>query len=187
MSKLNRFANYIYDVDGETTWERLRVIRNFIQDRRLAYEIALESREKLINQPPSRIKDVELVQLDGNIQDCAEEIAFLIEFESRLALEAEQTRIPGKTDNEMYEINFYHEHTLRLITTAQAERISCGIVSVDTVKRLLRNKTALDGCIQMGIFSQDMLTLPQLGASNIQAIALLSNPNNYLSNKTAAL
>ena len=73
------------------------------------------------------------------LDDCRNEIAFLEELEAKLAIEAEKTRIKGKTDKEMYEINYYEEliqiHTLQ----AQSEMMATGHVSPDTMKTLLRN------------------------------------------------
>ena len=33
MSQQNHNASYLFEIDGLTTWERLRVVRNFLEDR----------------------------------------------------------------------------------------------------------------------------------------------------------
>lgn len=159
MSRMNRNASYIYVVDGETVWERLRVIRGFLEERKIVYAVnklgqeahnvdktSREYKEALIRKP----------QHDKLMQECLEEIAFLEDFESKLALEAESTRIPGKSDDEMYELNFFTEMKLRLVKDAQAELISVGHISPAVMKSLLRCKPALEDCVQLGYLSTEI-------------------------------
>ena len=170
MSRLNRNANYIYVVDGETVWERLRVIRTFLEDRRNALAInelnqekidkldkdSFEYREYLITKP----------QQDKILDECREEIKFLEDFEAKLAAEAEKQRIPGKTDDEMYELNFFEEMRVRLVKDAQSEMISIGQISPQRMKALLSHKPALEPCVQLGMLAKEILpqaNLPQLG------------------------
>lgn len=77
-------------------------------------------------------------------QDCRDEINFLLKFEAKLAEEAEKTRIPGKLDREMYEINFPHEARIRLENRATAEIASSGTLSTDTIHYLRKDKAVLD-------------------------------------------
>jgi hypothetical protein len=176
MSRVNHNAQYIYDLEGETPWEKLRVVRHQLRQRKIALELAkigqeefqqtqdkttFEYRKALINQE----------QFQENIQDCVNEIKFLTEFEKALAIEAEKTRILGKTDDEMYEINFFDELKLRLIRSAQAQIISCGRLTEETTKRILKNKPALQLCIQQGLLSENAL---QIANANNSAL-----PHNY--------
>ena len=46
MSRINHNASYIFDVEGETVWEKLRVIRDMLDDRKRTYEISLIKFEK---------------------------------------------------------------------------------------------------------------------------------------------
>ena len=46
MSRVNHNAQYIYDLEGETVWEKLRVIRNQLSQRKLAYKLAELNKEK---------------------------------------------------------------------------------------------------------------------------------------------
>jgi hypothetical protein len=170
MSRLNRDANYIYVVDGETVWERLRVIRGFLEDRRLAYEINKLSEEKvnLLDKDSYDYREYLLrkPQQDKIMQECLEEIVFLEEFEHKLTVEAEKTRIPGKSDDEMYEINFFDEMKVRLMKEAQSELISIGQISPTTMKSLLRCKPALEGCVELGMLNNEIfkqINIPLLG------------------------
>ena len=40
MSQMNRNAAYVYDVDGLTVWEKLRVIRGFLLDRQTELKLS---------------------------------------------------------------------------------------------------------------------------------------------------
>ena len=176
MSRVNHNAQYIYDLEGETPWEKLRVIRNQLKQRKLAYELtklnqekaeatldtdSFEYREYLLNKE----------QTEENIQDCINEIAFLTEFEAVLTMEAEKTRIPGKTDDEMYEINFFDELKLRLVRQAQSQILSCGRLNEETARRILKHKAALQLCIEQGLLSENALQI-----ANVNTPAL---PHNY--------
>lgn len=176
MSRVNHNAQYIYDLEGETVWEKLRVIRNQLTQRKIAYQLAELSKEKSEQQLEKNSFEYReyLIQKEQNeelIQDCVNEIKFLTEFESALAIEAEKTRIPGKTDDEMYEINFFEELKLRLVKSAQAQLISCGRLSDETISRILKNRPALELCIQLGLLAETALQI-----SN-QTISPL--PENY--------
>lgn len=176
MSRVNRCASYIYDIDGETVWERLRVVRNFLVDRRNAYKIALldqERAEELKETDPYEYKRY-LIQKDFQlslIEDCRQEVEFLEDFERRLVVEAEKLRVPGKTDDEMYELNFFEEHRVRLVKQAHAEMIAVGHVSPSTLTSLMRCRPALVTCVGMNLLSDKILDEVD------KPYALLSTPN----------
>jgi hypothetical protein len=161
---MNRNAQYIYEVDGETVWEKLRVIRGMLQSRKNALAIANLSREDFLSRTDTDTiaykKDlVGIPDLENNIKDCENEIEFLTEFESYLSKEAEKTRIPGKTDDEMYEINFYLELQTRLVRRAQAQIVSLGRIEVETLQRILKNPSALKVCIDTGLLTDEVFKL----------------------------
>lgn len=166
MSRVNRNANYIFDIDGETVWERLRVIRNFLQDRRLALQIAELNNEKAeaLSKESFEYREYMIMkpQQDEIIQDCKDEIFFLEEFEARLIEEAEKVRLPNTTDREMYELNFALEHKIKLVKKAQSEFLSMGRLPPDTIISLGRNKEAAKACVTLGILSENALQLPEI-------------------------
>ena len=90
-------------------------------------------------------------------------------FESYLSSEAEKTRIAGKTDDEMFEINFFEELKTRLVRKAQAQIISTGRIQEDTLLRIMKNKTALNTCIEQGLLTNDIV--------NVVDTNLLANPS----------
>ena len=110
-------------------------------------------------------------QIDENIQDCVNEIAFLTEFEAAISIQAETTRILNKTDDEMYEINFFDELKLRLVRQAQSQILSSGRLAEETARRILKHRPALQLCIEQGLLSENAL---QIASVNTSAL-----PNNY--------
>lgn len=161
MSRVNHNAQYIYDFEGETVWEKLRAIRGQLEQRKISLELAKLDHNAEIDKDSVMYKKylITKTHTESIMQDCINEIAFLTEFEAALTVEAEKTRIPGKTDDEMYEINFFDELKIRLVKSAQAQILSCGRLSEDTIKRILKNKGALLMCIEQGLLSENALQI----------------------------
>jgi len=186
MSRGTHNANYMYDVDGETVWEKLRVIRSFLSEK----EIILAENELLIKDLEKKHSTIDKDSFEYKkyllheprqkdlLEELVGEIKFLKEFEAWLAVEAEKTRIPGKTDDEMYEINFFDELKIRLVRRAQMQYISTGHVDPDTLMRIAKNKSALLLAIETGVLNEAVLgfvgTIPMLEHS----IPLLENKND---------
>lgn len=163
MSQLNRNAAYIYEVDGLTVWEKLRVLRGFLVERnrslRLSeyrYNKQVKSLKEGTCEEPEKVA-IEIEEMPELHQDCKDEIAFLEKSIAALEVAAEKTRIAGKTDREMYEINFFSEHTTRLVFNAMAEVASCGRVSTETMKYLMRNRSAMYVLIDKNILDKKVL------------------------------
>ena len=185
MARVNHNVNYLFDVDGETIWEKLRVIRAMLLDRKLAVGL-IDLKEdirkgKEIDTTSFRYRKEQLYKEhnDGLKQDVVNEIKFLSEFEEYLTTEAEKTRIDGKTDDEMYEINFFEEMRVRLVRRAQAQVISNGRINEELLLRLMKNRSAMDTCIQQGLLTQDVLAFtktPLLPSADVHT-------NNYITYK----
>lgn len=157
MSQVNHNYSYVTEVDGLTVWERLRVIRNFLTDRRQALALAemnLEKKEEEVaNGDKWAKREWEIFkpqQLDL-IEDCKAEIKFLEEFEAKLAVEAEPSRIPNKTDREMYELNFPLEARARLKAKAVSEIMTIGAPSPDTMRSLYRDTAVMEELAEKGL------------------------------------
>lgn len=160
MSRSNHNANYIYDVDGETVWEKLRVIRNFLQEKKLNLSVSQLHQSKCESLKIDSFEYKEYMiyseQRTQLMNELCDEIKFLEEFESYLSAEAEKTRVPGKSDEEMYEINYFDELVTRLVKKAQAQFISSGSIDPDTMLRLMKNKPALNICISQGMLTDEV-------------------------------
>lgn len=163
MSQLNRNAAYVYDVDGVTIWERLRVLKTFLADRKKALalaELASEEIAKKLQETDGVEKKRLLIETSDHedlTDDCRNEIAFLEKSIEELSIEAEKTRIPGKSDKEMYELNFFNEHTQRLCLKAVSEVMSCGHVTPNTMLDLIKNKQAMHKLVESKILDPNVL------------------------------
>ena len=49
MARQNHNANYLFDVDGETVWEKLRVIRGLLLDKQLSLKVVALTEEDNLN------------------------------------------------------------------------------------------------------------------------------------------
>lgn len=172
MSQLNRNVNYLHTVDGNTVWERLRVIRNFIADRKLAVNVSELNLEKTkakiahygANKDTYSIDATyELQELllfepqqKGNLADAERELVFLGELEKTLTREAEATRVTGKTDEEMYEINYYEELIQIHLLEVTSQLLAVGALSPEMMRTLIRNKPSLDRAIKIGLIDKSV-------------------------------
>ena len=165
MSQVNHNYAYIRDVDGLTTWERLRVIRGFLTERRQALAVAqlgkrkFETTKHTMDVWDREQAEIQNSNLDDLLQDCIDEIAFLESYEARLTVEAEQERIPGKTDREMYEINWVKESRARLMEDIRAQVLTRGTIEPQTMKTLMKEPVVLDEAIALGLVNQQMLEM----------------------------
>lgn len=192
MAQVNHNYAYVRDVDGQTVWERLRVIRNFLTDRRKALKVTLLSKEKFEVQKETmdkwERKEAEILNEDQDelIQDCIDEIAFLEEFEALLMIEAEKERVPGKTDREMYEINWVKESRVRLLEEVRAQVISLGHVNTETMKTLMREPEVVGESIRLGLIRPEAVNM--ISESNPKLLGLLneafdSSTNSFIEHK----
>jgi len=171
-SKVNSEFAYITVVNGLTPWERIRTIRNFIEDRTIALTIKdtisvkvdaakaeLEAWEYEMSRDDIGTKDKLLAkakylealakrmeneafaaqQKDG-YDKLDEELAFLIKYEKELANICENTRLPGKTDSEMYELNKPLEDLMRHTKAVEVDILSKVLqLSRDVVENGIKN------------------------------------------------
>lgn len=175
MSQMNRNVNYLTTVDGITVWERLRVIRGFLKDRELAMEIGnlgleqLKVKQELLEANKSnytldntdefyKIKEGLLFEEQSlsNLDDAKNEIEFLKELESKLAKEAEKTRIPSKSDKEMYEINYFEELIQKHLLEVQSQLMSQGNITPELMRTLILNKSSLDRAIEVKLLDESI-------------------------------
>jgi hypothetical protein len=143
-SQVNSQYAYINLINGETIWERLRIVRNFIEDRKIAKTLQTTQKKKRLVllakideatatglQSAILNAEVELEEFDAHQEQQADgykklddEIAFLLKYEAELAIVAEQSRIDGKTDDEMYQLNMGTEVYLRNLKKIETEQVA---------------------------------------------------------------
>lgn len=169
MSQMNRNAAYVYDVDGLTAWEKLRVIRGFLLDRQTELTLSKlrheDTKKKMLELDENNLDRIEFFIREpftlDIIDDCVREVKFLEEYEKQLAEEAEKTRIKGKSDKDMYELNYLEEKIQRLVLKTQAEVYTQGIASPDTMQELLKCRPALQRVVDHKLINGEV-NVPQL-------------------------
>jgi hypothetical protein len=140
-SQVNSQFAYINLINGETIWERLRIVRNFIEDRTIAkklqttqylkYKAYLAKVKEATKESDRLFAQAELEEFEAHKEQqydgykkLDDEIAFLIKYEAELAIVAEQSRIDGKTDDEMYQLNMGTEVYLRNLKKIETEQVA---------------------------------------------------------------
>jgi len=172
-SQTNHNAAYLYSVDGLTPWDKLRNIRNFLTQHKqnLAMaELGVEKHEYMLSKLGDSTEDSfrrrEATILQGEADDarkkCKDEIAFLEKLEQELITITEPTRIKGKTDDEMYEINYYNELATMIVRKAHCDIISGGNISPNVLAEVIRCKPALEILSAQGVLQLEAVnTLTQ--------------------------
>jgi hypothetical protein len=140
-SQVNSQYAYLNLINGETIWERLRIVRNFIEDRKIAKKLqttqelkhqayiakvqeATKESERLFAQAELEEFEAHQEQQTDGYKKLDDELAFLLKYEAELASIAEQSRIEGKSDDEMYQINMETEVYLRNLKKIETEQVA---------------------------------------------------------------
>lgn len=163
MAQQNHNAAYLTVVDGITVWERLRVIRNFLTDRRMAVKMAEMGQEKFeemmtdesVNKWDKREAEILNEHSEQLLKEAKNEVAFLEKLEAELAKQAEKTRIAGKTDDEMYEINYFEELIQIQLLDVQSEMMAVGHITPNTMKTLIKNPRTMERVVEMGLLAPE--------------------------------
>ena len=156
-SQVNSQFAYINLINGETIWERLRIVRNFIEDRKIAKKLqstqdikrlahvakvneATKESERLFAQAELEEFDAHAEQQEDGYKKLDDELKFLLRYEAELASIAEQTRVPGVSDDEMYQLNMGTEVVLRNMRKIETERVAnmigCSLATAEESMRV---------------------------------------------------
>ena len=179
-SKFNSEFNYRYLVNGETPWEKIKILKGFLEGRkraacleevaakkRLAKELELENC-KNNNALPHVILNLEAELLESKSFDEGQneawelnrqEIAFLESFLAELYEVAEPTRILGYTDEQMFEANAAYEFTVMLGKEIQAEIIANGRPSPAKLRNAMSNPYTFETLKRVGLVPQEAVLL----------------------------
>ncbi|MES2346600.1 MAG: hypothetical protein V4641_03425 [Pseudomonadota bacterium] len=179
--KLNTEFNYRTQVVGETVWEKIKTLRGFLVGRkravvledvaRLKYQAKVEKLRwlKAEGHGPLHIQlelEAELMELDSHAQDLHEayrlneqEIEILERLLEELYAEAEPTRIPGYTDEQMFEANAANEFTVWVAKEIHAEIIAQGRPSPAKLRNAMSCPQAWEACKAIGLIPQEALVL----------------------------
>jgi len=175
-SKLNTEFNYRYQVIGDTPWEKIKTLQGFLEGRVRA--AALEEVGNLKDQAKvSKLKHLqnggnglehEILELKAEIlegishQPAAKEafelnqkeIKILKKLLEELFVIAEPTRIPGYSDEEMWEANQANEFTVNIGKEIQAEMIANGRPSAAKIGNAMSNPHTWNALKSIGLVPQ---------------------------------
>ena len=179
-SKFNTEFNYKYQVMGCTPWERIKILKGFLEGRIRA--VALEECSHL--QHNSLVAEMaylkttgapehEQMRLQAKIVESVSHMVIVdeayelnrqeIEILNRLLAEcyemAEPTRIEGYTDEEMFEVNASHEFAITTMREMQSEIVANGRPSPATVLHAMNNPHVLTAVLQSGLLPADAIPL----------------------------
>ena len=179
-SKFNTEFNYKYQVMGCTPWERIKILKGFLEGRIRA--VALEECSHL--QHNSLVAEMaylkttgapehEQMRLQAKIVESVSHMVIVdeayelnrqeIEILNRLLAEcyemAEPTRIEGYTDEEMFEVNASHEFAVTTMREMQSEIIANGRPNPATVLHAMNNPHVLTAVLQSGLLPADAIPL----------------------------
>ena len=172
-SKFNSEFNYRYQVIGDTPWEKIKTLQGFLEGRIRA--AALEEVGDLKNQAKvAKLKHLqnggnglehEILELKAEILEAKsheatakeafelnrKEITMLEKLLEELYVIAEPTRIPGYSDEEMWEANQANEFTVNIGREIQAEMIANGRPSPAKLKNAMSNPYTWNALKQIGL------------------------------------
>ena len=179
-SKFNSEFNYKYQVMGCTPWERIKILKGFLEGRVRA--VALEECAHLGHdallaemaylkttgapeheQMRLQAKIVEsishMVVVDEAYELNRQEIKMLNRLLAECYEMAEPTRIEGYTDEEMFEANAAYDFTVQTLREMQSEIISHGRPTPATILHAMNNPVTLTAAIQAGLLPVEAIPI----------------------------
>lgn len=184
-SNLNSEFNYRYQVIGDTPWEKLKQLQNFLEGRkraealeevaelkRRAKHIELESLKNnnalphLIMVCQAEIIEMESVQEDQkhNFELNKKELKILRKLIDELYVIVEPTRLKHEdgtpyTDDEMFEANAANEFTVMIGKEIQAEIIANGRPSPAKLRNAMSNPHTFHALQKIGFIPAEAILL----------------------------
>lgn len=184
-AKLNSEFNYRYQVIGETPWEKIKQLQNFLEGRIRAAALEevsnLKYRAKKMeldmakenNALPHVIMNLqaELLEMesffpaqDQSFELNRQEIKILENLLAELFAIAEPTRLKHDdgtpyTDEEMFEANAANEFTVMIAKEIQAEIIANGRPSPAKLRNAMSNPITFHALQQVGFIPQDAILI----------------------------
>lgn len=171
-TKLNTEFNYRYQVIGETIWEKIKTLKGFLEGRIRAAALERVSEKKYQSQlaklewlkennaPKHEVLELESVIIEVESFRPAqieayelnrEEIAMLERLLEEAYKVAEPTRIPGYTDEQMFEANAANEFTVMIAKEIHAELIANGRPSPAKIRNAMSNPITWNALIKAGL------------------------------------
>ena len=189
--KLNTEFNYRYQVEGNTPWEQIKTLQGFLEGRIRAAALEEVSNKKFqaLQCELNHVKansglphvvlrlEAELLEAESHRITQAEafdlnrqEIKIIEKVLAELYEVAEPTRIPGYTDEQMFEANAANEFAVMIMREIQAEIIAHGHPSPAKIRNALSNPTSTLALRALGIVPDEtkLLTLDTINTMCIE-------------------
>ena len=176
-SKFNSEFNYRYQVIGDTPWEKIKTLQGFLEGRIRAAaleEVGLLKKQAKIaklkhlenggNGLEHEILELKAEILEAKSHQATEKEAFELNRKEITILEklleelyviAEPTRIPGYSDEEMWEANQANEFTVNTGREIQAEMIANGRPSPAKLKNAMSNPYTWNALKDIGLVPKE--------------------------------
>lgn len=192
-SKLNTEFNYRFQVIGETPWAKIETLKGFLVGRKRAAvleEVSNLKRQakfaelqhmKEISALPHVVLSLQadIAEAESFLDDQKEafelnrkEIAIIEKLLAELYDIAEPTRIPGYSDNDMFEVNAANEFTMDIAKDIQAEIITNGRPSAAKLRNAMSNPTTFNTLKQAGLIPQDAVRLGCVVGEDMRLVLL---------------
>ena len=179
-SKFNSEFNYKYQVMGNTPWEKIKILKGFLEGRiqaaaleevgnlghkallaEMAYLKTTDAPEheqmqlqiKILGSESGRVIVDEAYELNR------QEIEILNRLLAECYVMAEPTRIEGFSDEEMFEANAEHEFAVLTMREMQSEILANGRPNPATVLHAMTSPHVLTAILQSGLLPAEAIPL----------------------------
>ena len=170
--KFNTEFNYRYQVIGETVWEKIKTLKGFLEGRERAAEteeiadLKYEARKaKLQYLEENNGLRYEILELKAEILEIEshrkihdemydinhQEIEILHKLLKECYDIAEPTRIPGFTDEQMFEANAANEFTAMIGKEIYTEILATGHASPAKIRNAMSNPATWNALMKIGL------------------------------------
>lgn len=201
-AKLNTEFNYRYQVIGETVWEKIKTLKGFLEGRVRASALEHVSEKKYqakiaklqylkdTNAPLHEILDLEAEIIELESFRITEKEAYDLNRQEIEILEkvlkdcyelAEPTRIPGYTDEQMFELNAANEFTAMIGKEIYAEILATGQPSPAKIKNAMSNPYTWQTLQNIGLIPKESMML-EAGVDPMKIDLVSVSPQQLLSN-----
>jgi uncharacterized protein (TIGR02466 family) len=176
-TKLNSEFNYRYQIEGNTPWEKIKHLRGFYEGRVRAAQLepVAELRRRALEKEIEHLKETgaeEHVILRATadlfeaktmwetekeaFELCRQEIKIIEKLLAEYQAIAEPTRVPGYTDEQMFELNAANEFTAMIGREIYAEVMANGRASPAKLRNAMSNPHTMRALKDAGILPPEM-------------------------------
>jgi hypothetical protein len=195
--KMNSEFNYRYQVIGETPWAKIKTLKGFLEGRIRAQKLEeishLRYNSKLLeieslkqnNALPHLIlnAEIDIKEMDSSrvIEDEGfelnrQEIKILEKLLAELYEIVEPTRLPGYTDEDMFELNAANEFTVMIAKEIQCEIIANGRPSPAKLRNAMSNPHTFNALKKIGLIPDNTpILIGNVDPTNIELTTIPYN------------